>query len=356
MADLQALRNGYRADKTQLLQTWAKAMPPAAMCARPWAAWPILADGVLKQLWDHAGLQHPFALLAVGGFGRGELFPHSDVDVLVLLPDEYDPHYDTALKGRIEAFIGSCWDVGLEIGSSVRTLSTCLAEAAKDVTIQTALLECRLVTGNADLVAQFKAAFFKAMDPKAFFVAKTLELRQRHTKFENTPYALEPNCKESPGGLRDLQVILWVAKAAGFGDDWHALAVNGLATPFEVKQIQRNESLLMRVRARLHLIAGRREDRLIFGHAERDRRIVRLSHVAPTHSASASSQPPTPAKGAVRASEALMKALLLGGQGRGPAEPDLAAQYRRTAQPVHPRPPSHQRPFQREGGHDRRGQ
>ena len=203
-------------------------------------------------------------LLAVGGYGRGELFPHSDVDVLVLLPDDCSPDTDNVLKQRLEAFIGSCWDVGLEIGSSVRTLSTCLAEADKDVTVQTALLESRLIAGNAVLSQAFQTAFFEAMDPKAFFMAKTLELRQRHHKFENTPYSLEPNCKESPGGLRDLQVILWVAKAAHLGKDWDDLAANGLATPFEVKQIKRNESLLLLIRARLHLMANRREDRLIF--------------------------------------------------------------------------------------------
>ena len=264
MADLLAIRAEYRAQKTQLLQALGQGSATGRDVRKALSRLAQLADGVLKRLWDHAGLQAPFALLAVGGFGRGELFPHSDVDVLVLLPDAFDPEHDTALKGRIEAFIGSCWDTGLEIGSSVRTLGSCLAEAEKDVTIQTALLECRLITGNADLVQQFQSAFFKAMDPQAFFVAKTLEMRQRHTKYENTPYALEPNCKESPGGLRDLQVILWVAKAAGFGDDWQSLAANGLATPFEVQQIQRNESLLMRIRARLHLIANRREDRLIF--------------------------------------------------------------------------------------------
>ena len=222
------------------------------------------ADAMLTQLWTLAGLASPFALLGVGGFGRGELFPYSDVDVLVLLPDGHSPETDAVLKGKIETFIGYCWDVGLEIGSSVRTLSDCIAEAEKDVTVQTALLEHRLITGNAALVKRFKPAFFAAMDAQAFFVAKTLEMRQRHTKFEDTPYSLEPNCKESPGGLRDLQVILWVAKAAGYGDEWSALAANGLATPFEVRQIQRNESLLFQIRARLHLIANRREDRLIF--------------------------------------------------------------------------------------------
>ena len=301
MADLQAIRSEYRADKSLLLQNLGQGDATARDVRKALSRLAHLADGVLKQLWDHAGLQHPFALLAVGGFGRGELFPHSDVDVLLLLPDDFDPHYDTALKARIEAFIGSCWDVGLEIGSSVRTLGSCLAEAAKDVTIQTALLECRLITGNVELVQQFKTAFFKAMDPQAFFVAKTLELRQRHTKFENTPYSLEPNCKESPGGLRDLQVILWVAKAAGFGDNWHALAVSGLATPFEVKQIQRNESLLMRVRARLHLIATRREDRLIFDMQN----AVAESFGYTTKTLVSTGA--TPKRTVVRASEALMK-------------------------------------------------
>ena len=93
---------------------------------------------------------------------------------------------------------------------------------------------------------------------------KRLELRQRHTKFENTPYSLEPNCKESPGGLRDLQIILWVAKAAGLGNSWEALERKGLATAFEAKQLQRNEDTLTLIRARLHLAAKRREDRLVF--------------------------------------------------------------------------------------------
>ncbi|MBK7282232.1 [protein-PII] uridylyltransferase [Candidatus Aalborgicola defluviihabitans] len=264
MADLQALRAEYRSQKALLLQGISRTNATGRDVHKTLARLAQLADGVLKRLWDKAGLNAPFALLAVGGYGRGELFPFSDVDVLVLLPDGYDPETDTTLKARIEAFIGSCWDAGLEIGSSVRTLSSCLAESHRDVTIQTALLECRLVTGDAALMQQFQAAYSAAMDPQAFFVAKTLELRQRHTKYENTPYSLEPNCKESPGGLRDLQIILWVAKAAGYGNNWNELAANGLATQFEVQQIRRNESVLVRVRARLHLIANRREDRLIF--------------------------------------------------------------------------------------------
>ncbi|MCZ8253880.1 MAG: [protein-PII] uridylyltransferase [Hylemonella sp.] len=223
-----------------------------------------LADDTLKTLWRQAGFGPGPTLAAVGGFGRGELFPHSDIDVLLLLPEGQSPDTDEALRQRIETFISSCWDAGLEIGSSVRTVDECLAEAAKDVTVQTALLESRAICGNTALFKDFRWRFRQAMDPRAFFVAKTLEMQQRHSKFEDTPYALEPNCKESPGGLRDLQIILWVAQAAGYGKSWDELARNGLATPFEVRQLKRNEAMLELIRLRLHLTAGRREDRLVF--------------------------------------------------------------------------------------------
>ena len=135
------------------------------------------------------------------------------------MPSGQTPEGDPALQAQLERFIGNCWDTGLEIGSSVRSLDECLAESAKDITVQTSLLEARRVTGNTKLFIEFQRQFQAAMDPQSFLVAKTLEMNQRHTKFDNTPYALEPNCKESPGGLRDLQMILWVARAAGLGQD-----------------------------------------------------------------------------------------------------------------------------------------
>jgi len=297
MTEIQALRANYRAQK---LQTIARLQEPgfsARGIHKILHQLSGLADSLLTQLWEQAGLGAPLALLAVGGFGRAELFPYSDVDVVVLLPDGESLETNNALKIKIEAFIGSCWDAGLEIGSSVRTVKDCLAEAAKDVTVQTALLECRRVTGDAQLVSQFTTAFFTALDPKAFFVAKTLEMRQRHTKFEDTPYALEPNCKESPGGMRDLQIILWVAKAAQLGRDWKSLAQSGLATAFEIKQIQHNESLLYLIRARLHMTAQRREDRLVFDLQ---------TPVAEAFGHTASTAKPGK-RGMVRASEALMK-------------------------------------------------
>ena len=264
MSDLQALRAAYRSGKEALL---ARVQAPgfsARSVHKVLRQLAAQADTLLIQLWSQAGLGAPCALLAVGGYGRGELFPYSDVDVLVLLPDDAGQGPDTERARRIEVFIGNCWDAGLEIGSSVRTLSECLSEAAKDVTVQTALLESRCITGDQALAAAFKTAFMAAMDPRAFFVAKTLELRQRHIKFEDTPYALEPNCKESPGGIRDLQAIMWVAKAAQLGGTWPELQASGLATGLEIQHIERNQALLFLIRVRLHVAAHRREDRLVF--------------------------------------------------------------------------------------------
>ena len=223
-----------------------------------------LADGLLRSLWQLAELPSSLSLVAVGGFGRGKLFPYSDTDVLVVLPGDTDLDADTSLRTQVEQFIGSCWDAGLEIGSSVRTIDQCITEAQADVTVQTAMLEARRITGAAPLYTQFQAALTRALSPQAFVVAKVLEMQQRHNKYENTAYALEPNCKESPGGLRDLQLILWLGRATDLGDSWKDLAGKGLATPHEVRNLQRNEDLICLIRARLHIVAKRREDRLVF--------------------------------------------------------------------------------------------
>ncbi|MBI5907336.1 MAG: nucleotidyltransferase domain-containing protein, partial [Burkholderiales bacterium] len=258
------LREHYRAGKNALLASLAGSGASTRGIHSLLHKLARHTDSALRQLWLRADFPAGCALVAVGGFGRGELFPHSDVDVLLLLPHDARVDHDAALKAKIENFIGSCWDSGLEISSSVRTVADCVEEAVKDVTVQTSLLEARLVSGSKEIFSTLMRQLDSVHDPQAFFVAKTLELRQRHNKFENTPYALEPNCKESPGGLRDLQVILWVAHAAGLGKSWDDLAQSGLATAFEVRQIKTNEALLCLIRARLHLIAGRREDRLVF--------------------------------------------------------------------------------------------
>ncbi|MBI5269871.1 MAG: [protein-PII] uridylyltransferase [Burkholderiales bacterium] len=262
---LPALREQFRAGKAALIERFSAGRPSITGAARLLRGLARHVDATLVSLWQHSGMPAGAALLAVGGYGRGELFPHSDVDVLLLLPPTLSQAADDpATRATLSAFITACWDVGLEIGSSVRTVDECIAEAQKDVTVQTALLESRFLCGSRRLFNTFRHANTAAMDARAFLRAKTLEMRQRHVKYEDTPYALEPNCKESPGGLRDLQVVVWVARAAGLGRTWTELAARGLITPFEVKQLQRQEGTLKLIRARLHLVAGRREDRLVF--------------------------------------------------------------------------------------------
>ena len=296
MTELHALRDAYRSDKAALLaamQSTGASTRGIRVLLRKLSS---LAGNLLQTLWQRAQLPDDMALVAVGGFGRDQLFPYSDVDVLLLLPDGAAPEAGSALRTKLEGFIGSCWDTGLEIGSSVRTVAECLAESAGDVTVQTSLLESRLVCGNAALFAEFQRQYRAQMNPQAFLVAKTLEMRQRHTKYENTPYSLEPNCKESPGGLRDLQMILWVSQAAGLGRNWKELAASGMATAFEVRQIERNEALLCLIRARLHAAAGRHEDRLVFD-----------LQTAVAESFGYRSQAPDGSRLPMRASESLMR-------------------------------------------------
>jgi len=145
------LRDGYRARKAQLFGSLRDAGASTRGVSRMLRDLARLADEALQQLWRRAGFPPDFALVAVGGFGRGELFPHSDVDVLLLLPEGTVAEGNETLQRKLEGFIGSCWDAGLEIGSSVRTVEECLAQAAGDVTVQTSLLESRLVTGNRAL-------------------------------------------------------------------------------------------------------------------------------------------------------------------------------------------------------------
>lgn len=217
-------------------------------------------DQQLSKIWRYFDFPKEAALVAVGGYGRGELFPYSDVDVLILLQQRPD----AAFRDKLEKLVQLFWDIGLDIGHSIRTIDECMQESAADITVQTSLLEARLVTGSRKLFKEMQQQYAEAMQPQKFFQEKLLELQQRHVKYEDTPYSLEPNCKESPGGLRDLQVILWVAKAANLGNSWRELAERGLITDAEARQLKRNERAFKDIRIRLHIYAGRREDRLIF--------------------------------------------------------------------------------------------
>ncbi len=259
---LSELRQRHKEAKQALIDAFVAKRPSAAATGRLLRGLAQLTDRTLVEVAQHAALPAEVTVVAVGGYGRGELFPHSDVDVLLLLPR--DKEEDAALQERMGAFITACWDCGLEIGSSVRSVLQCASDALSDVTIQTALLESRRVRGSARVFADFLQVTSAVMDPEAFLRAKTLEMYQRHQKYEDTPYALEPNCKESPGGLRDLQVLVWVARAARYGRTWAELAARGIVTRFEADQLGRNEAQLKTIRAWLHVVANRREDRLVF--------------------------------------------------------------------------------------------
>ena len=221
-----------------------------------------LIDEVLGALWGDLCLPDSLALVAVGGYGRGEMWPASDVDLLILLPQVPDP----ALVELLEQLVGMCWDIGLAIGHSVRTVQDCLTEAAGDLTVQTALVEARLLTGNVALFERMCSEFKSRLDPQAFFQAKRLEQEERYLRHQESPYSLEPNCKECPGGLRDLQTVLWIAQAAGYGKTWRDLEHHGFVSHQGALGLERRERFLQRLRIQLHLHVGRREDRLLFDY------------------------------------------------------------------------------------------
>jgi [protein-PII] uridylyltransferase len=223
-----------------------------------------LVDRVLVQAWHDAGVQDKLALVAVGGFGRGEMYPASDVDILVLVPDDDE----TSVHQGVESLIGLCWDIGLELGHSVRCIAHCLEEANRDITVETTLLESRFLAGDRVLYDRLAAALRAAVRPEVFFKAKRLEQEERYARYNDTPYSLEPNCKESPGGLRDLQTILWIARAGGLGTSWADLAARKFITSPELRQLRNVEEFLQNARIRLHYLARRHEDRILFDHQE----------------------------------------------------------------------------------------
>ncbi|MES0874257.1 [protein-PII] uridylyltransferase [Sinimarinibacterium thermocellulolyticum] len=223
-----------------------------------------LVDEVLRAAWQKflPEITGGLALVAVGGYGRGELLPHSDIDILLLHRGDALEQHRKALE-HLTAF---GWDIGLEIGQSARTVEDCVAEAAKDITVITNLLEARLLTGDGDLFRQMQQALTpdKLWPVTAFFEAKKAEQAARYRKFDDTGYKLEPNVKESPGGLRDIHTIAWVAKRHFNAQTLSELRERGFLTKQECDELFAGQDFLWRVRFALHMISGRREDRLLF--------------------------------------------------------------------------------------------
>lgn len=261
---IEALRDGLRDSRAALREAYLKGKKPAWLL-REHAR---LIDRTLQALWSAhdpaASGPSTMALVATGGYGRGELYPSSDVDVLILLAA--DPA--AGERERLERLVGMFWDIGLEIGHSVRTVEACVETAQGDITIETALLEARLLAGSAPLFRRLTKAIERVLEPAAFLKAKKLEQEQRHAKYRDTPFALEPNLKEAPGGMRDLQVIRWIALACGIGRHWGDLARRGLLQKGEALRLARHETMLQDLRIRLHFLSGRREDRIAFDYQD----------------------------------------------------------------------------------------
>ena len=260
MSSVEELRDELRASREALRAAYLKGKSPAWLL-REHAR---LIDRTLGKLWSGYAPSPGMALVATGGYGRSEQYPCSDVDVLVLLAKEPSE----AERGQLERLIGIFWDVGLEIGHSVRSIEACVELARSDITIETSLLESRLLAGSAALFRRLARSIEKIVEPTGFLKAKRLEQEQRHAKHRDTPYALEPNLKEAPGGLRDLQVILWIARACGLGTRWRDLEKHGLLQRGEARQLERTEAMLQDLRIRLHYLAGRREDRIAFDYQD----------------------------------------------------------------------------------------
>jgi len=227
-----------------------------------------LIDAIIIDIWQHCELNissHKAAspvLVAVGGYGRGELHPHSDIDLLILMPDKADK----AFSDRIERFIMLLWDIGLEVGHSVRTLKECIKLSKEDITIATNLMEARLLYGDVALFnkMQKRTGVDHIWPSHKFFKAKLDEQINRHHRFGDTAYNLEPNIKEGPGGLRDLQIIGWVAKRHYNVSTLQDLVSKGFLSQSEHDDLVDHQDYLWKIRSMLHYLTGRREDRLLF--------------------------------------------------------------------------------------------
>jgi len=219
-------------------------------------------DKLLCEIWRFFLNNSKSCLVAVGGYGRREQYPFSDIDILIITEKEDD----NALNSRIEDMIGLFWDIGLAVGQSVRTINHCMQEAGKDISVMTNLLESRYLCGKKKLFKALRNRINEEINPYKFFVAKIEEQEIRHKRFNDSAYNLEPNIKESPGGLRDLHAISWIALGLGIDGKWNSLVQHGLITHSERRIIKRYEKTMQDFRIRLHFLANRREDRLIFDY------------------------------------------------------------------------------------------
>ena len=221
-------------------------------------------DQLLVSLWHHLEIPSEFSLVAVGGYGRGELHPFSDIDLLILTnetPEESE-------QQKLAPFLTTLWDIGLIIGHSTRTVNQCVELAKQDITVVTNLMESRLLVGSEKHYVQVTSltAPDKMWDAKTFFTAKMQERQQRYDKFDGSSYDLEPNIKSSPGGLRDIQLIAWLAQRSYFPQSVLQLVAQNVITKKEYYTLIKCQLFLWRARYALHLVSNKAEDRLLFDY------------------------------------------------------------------------------------------
>ena len=235
---------------------------------RAWVVDEVLRLAWCQQEWPDA---KDISLVAVGGYGRGELLPHSDIDLLILTRRDRNRKY----KDVIGRFLTLCWDIGLEIGQSVRSVKQCKQEAIKDITVVTALMESRTLIGPEALHEEMLVAIGnkRVWPTKKFVRAKLEEQAERHRKYHDIDHALEPNIKTSPGGLRDIQTIAWVARRHFGASSFQDLVALGFLKPAEEAMINKGQQFLWKLRYGLHYLEGRCEDRLLF---DKQRELARL--------------------------------------------------------------------------------
>ena len=224
-------------------------------------------DRLLAGVWSARltpDLASRLTLAAVGGYGRGELHPCSDVDIMVLTPDSLND----GERGEVGQLIAFLWDIGLAVGNSMRTVDECCAESLADVGVMTTLIEARWLAGSTALLPAMHAALGpdRVWPLRDFFAAKVREQQERHLRANDTGSNLEPNVKTGPGGLRDIQTIAWIARRQFGCQSLDELATHGFLAPAELRRLQLAQAFLWKVRFGLHVLAGRQEDRLLFDH------------------------------------------------------------------------------------------